>query len=283
MGTESILLGGDGAVARFAIGDGALTIIAGPCVIESEDQTMAVAKALKVLCVERGLSLVFKASFDKANRTSGASFRGPGLTEGLRILGDVRRQLGVPVTTDIHHPEHAAAVAEVVDLIQIPAFLCRQTDLLLAAGATGRPVNVKKGQFLAPWDMAPVIEKVRSGGAGGVMVTERGSSFGHNDLVVDFRGLAHMATMGVPVCFDATHSTQRPGSAGNATGGDRALAPLLARAAVGAGVDAVFLEVHPDPARARSDAATQQSLDGVGVTLSQLAQLHAVSRDLADA
>ena len=174
-------------------------------------------------------------------------------------------------------------MAEVVDLIQIPAFLCRQTDLLLAAGATGRPVNVKKGQFLAPWDMAPVIEKVRSGGAGGVMVTERGSSFGHNDLVVDFRGFGHMATMGVPVCFDATHSTQRPGSAGNATGGDRTLAPLLARAAVGAGVDAVFLEVHPDPARARSDAATQQSLDGVGVTLTQLARLHAVSRDLADA
>ena len=198
MGTESILLGGDGAVARFAIGDGALTIIAGPCVIESEDQTMAVAKALKVLCVERGLSLVFKASFDKANRTSGTSFRGPGLTEGLRILGDVRRQLGVPVTTDIHHPEHAAAVAEVVDLIQIPAFLCRQTDLLLAAGATGRPVNVKKGQFLAPWDMAPVIEKVRSGGAGGVMVTERGSSFGHNDLVVDFRGLATWRPWGSP-------------------------------------------------------------------------------------
>ena len=283
MSTESILLGGGPVVARCAIGDGALTIIAGPCVIESEQETLALARTLKATCGALGLQLIFKASFDKANRTSVRSFRGPGLSEGLRILSEVRRQIGVPITTDIHHPEQAAAVAEVVDLIQIPAFLCRQTDLLLAAGSTGRPVNIKKGQFLAPWDMAPAVEKVRSAGAEGVMLTERGTSFGHNDLVVDFRGLAHMSALGVPVCFDATHSTQKPGAAGDATGGERALAPMLARAAVGAGVDAVFMEVHPDPERARSDAATQQSVDGIQSTLKQLARLHAVTLALDDA
>jgi len=283
MTKESILLGGDGAVARRTLGDGTLTVIAGPCVIESEGQTLELAQALKSACDGLGLSLIFKASFDKANRTSVASFRGPGLGEGLRILGEVRRRLGVPITTDIHHPEQAAAVAAVADLIQIPAFLCRQTDLLVAAGSTGRPVNIKKGQFIAPWDMAPAIEKARGAGAGGVMLTERGTSFGHNDLVVDFRGLAHMAALGVPVCFDATHSTQKPGAMGDATGGERSLAPLLARAAVAAGVDAVFMEVHSDPDNARSDAATQQSVDGFGDTLAQLAKLHAISHALDDA
>lgn len=283
MSTNSIPLGGDGAVAHFTIGDGSLTVVAGPCVIESASQTLEVAQTLMTACASLGLQLVFKASFDKANRTSLNSYRGPGLLEGLEILGEVRRRIGVAVTTDIHHPEQAGPVAEVVDLLQIPAFLCRQTDLLLAAGETGRPVNIKKGQFLAPWDMAPAVQKVRSAGARGVMLTERGSSFGHNDLVVDFRGLAHMSALGVPVCFDATHSSQRPGSAGDVTGGDRDLAPLLARAAVGAGVDAVFLEVHPNPAQARSDAATQQALEGIHVTLRQLAQLHAVSRSVVDA
>ena len=283
MSTNSIPLGGDGAVAHFTIGDGSLTVVAGPCVIESASQTLEVAQTLMTACASLGLQLVFKASFDKANRTSLNSYRGPGLLEGLEILGEVRRRIGVAVTTDIHHPEQAGPVAEVVDLLQIPAFLCRQTDLLLAAGETGRPVNIKKGQFLAPWDMAPAVQKVRSAGARGVMLTERGSSFGHNDLVVDFRGFAHMSALGVPVCFDATHSSQRPGSAGDVTGGDRDLAPLLARAAVGAGVDAVFLEVHPNPAQARSDAATQQALEGIHVTLRQLARLHAVSRSVVDA
>jgi 2-dehydro-3-deoxyphosphooctonate aldolase (KDO 8-P synthase) len=283
MTVEPIQLGGDGAVARCAIGGGALVVIAGPCVIESAQQTLDLAETLKSACARVGLPFVFKASFDKANRTSGAAFRGPGLVEGLEVLADVRRRIGVPVTTDIHHPEQAAPVAEVVDLIQIPAFLCRQTDLLIAAGASGIPVNIKKGQFLAPWDMAPVVEKVRSAGRGGVMLTERGTSFGHNDLVVDFRGLAHMAALGVPVCFDATHSTQKPGAAGDATGGEREMAPMLARAAVGAGVDAVFLEVHPDPERARSDAATQQDVQGIGATLRQLAELDRITRALADA
>jgi len=276
-------MGLDGSVAPVTLGGSQVVLIAGPCVIESAEHTHRMAAQLKLLAEAAGLPFVFKASFDKANRTSVDGFRGPGADEGLRILGDVRKEVGVCVTTDIHDPHQAEHAAAVVDLVQIPAFLCRQTDLLIAAGRTGRPVNIKKGQFLAPWDMAAVVDKVRRGGDGGVVLTERGSSFGYNNLVVDFRGLAEMSRLGVPVCFDATHSTQRPGGLGHASGGDRDMAPLLARAAVGAGVDAIFLEVHDRPADAKSDAATQLPLDCVGPLLHALAELDQVSRRHADA
>ena len=273
-----IELGGDDGVARVVVGGPQVVLIAGPCVIESEAQVLETARALKTLSASAGLPFIFKASFDKANRTALHAHRGPGLFAGLQVLSTVRSDLGVPVTTDIHTVEQAEAVAGVVDLIQIPAFLCRQTDLLLAAGRTGRPVNIKKGQFVAPSDMRFAAEKVSSTGGAGVMLTERGTTFGHNDLVVDFRGLVEMASLGVPVCFDATHSCQKPGASAQGTGGVRAMAPVLARAAVAVGVDAVFFEVHPDPERALSDAATQQRIADMGAILSDLAALDAVSR-----
>ena len=241
--------------------------IAGPCVIESEEQTVALARALSRHAEERGLRFVFKASFDKANRTSLDSYRGPGLDEGLRILGAVKRATGCAVLTDVHLPAQVGPVAAVVDWIQIPAFLCRQTDLLVEAGRSGLPINVKKGQFLAPEAMIHAVDKVRSGGAKEVWVTERGTSFGHGDLVVDFRGVHTLTQAGLPVCFDATHSAQRPPTAGGGSGGRRAVVPTLARAAVAAGVDALFTEVHADPANARSDAATQWPLDRVAELL----------------
>jgi 2-dehydro-3-deoxyphosphooctonate aldolase (KDO 8-P synthase) len=240
-------------VGRAEVGPGhPLLLIAGPCVIEGEAQTLAAARKVAAVAERRGLPAVFKCSFDKANRTSGKSFRGPGLEQGLRVLARVKQETGLPVLTDVHEASQCAPVAEVVDVLQIPAFLCRQTDLLLAAGATGRAVNVKKGQFLAPSDMKNVVAKLLEAGCRDVLLTERGTTFGYHDLVVDFRGLVAMRKL-APVCFDATHSVQQPGGQGDRTGGDRLLAPPLARAAAAVGIDALFCEVHEDPDRALSD------------------------------
>jgi len=257
----------------YTVGAGRLTIIAGPCVAESAELCRTVADAMRGLCAEFGFDYVFKASFDKANRTSVASPRGLGLQEGLRIIDGVRREFEVPATTDIHLPDHAAAAAQAVDLLQIPAFLCRQSDLLEAAAATGLPVNVKKGQFLAPPETANIVAKLRAYGAAGVMLCERGTSFGYHALIVDFPGLETMRNLGVPVCFDATHSAQRPGGAGTASGGARETIPALIRAAVAVGVDALFMEVHPDPDRAWSDAATQWPLECAREVLAVVARL----------
>ena len=280
---STIQLGGVNGVPEIVLGGPGLVLIAGPCVIESEARTHRIAAGLKSAAAAAGIPFIFKASFDKANRTAVDGFRGPGIEEGMRILGDIRQELEVCITTDVHAPGQVDAVAEVVDMLQIPAFLCRQTDLLVAAGQTGCPVNIKKGQFQAPWDMGPAVEKVRSGGSGGVMLTERGSTFGYNNLVVDLRGLVQMAQLGVPVCFDATHSTQLPGAAGRSSGGDRTLAPVLARGAVGAGVDAIFLEVHDEPSEARSDSATQLALHTVEPLLKSLVALHEISRPFRSA
>lgn len=260
-------------VGPLTVGDGPLTIIAGPCMAESEELCHQVAEGLKPLCANLGFNYIFKASFDKANRTSSGSQRGVGLEAGLQILRSVKERHGLPVTTDIHLPEHAAACAPVVDVLQIPAFLCRQSDLLEAAAMTGRPVNVKKGQFLAPWDAKNIVDKLRGFGASGIILTERGTTFGYNTLVVDMPGLETMRSFGVPVCFDGTHSAQRPGGAGTASGGNRDAIPALVRAAVAVGVDALFLEVHPKPAEALSDSATQWPLDRAEELLSQVAAI----------
>lgn len=242
------------AIGNATFGGGQpFALIAGPCVIEGRDHTLRHAEALQRICTEARVPLVFKSSFDKANRTSGGAFRGCGLDEGLAILAAVKSRLGLPVLTDVHEIGHCAPAAEVVDCLQIPAFLCRQTDLLIAAAHTGKPVNVKKGQFVAPEDMANVVRKLASSGAAGVALTERGTSFGYHMLVNDMRGLPVMRRMGVPVVFDATHSVQLPGGLGNASGGQREFVEPLARAAVAVGVDALFLEVHPEPERAPSD------------------------------
>ena len=233
-------------------GDGQLLLIAGPCVIEGEEFALRHARRIAGIAQKHGVPAIFKCSFDKANRTSGKSYRGPGLKEGLRVLAKVKQETGLPVLTDVHAEEQCAPAAEVVDVLQIPAFLCRQTNLLLAAGRTGRAVNVKKGQFLAPEDMKNVVAKLAEVGCTDVLLTERGASFGYHNLVVDMRGLVTMRQF-APVCFDATHSVQRPGSQGNSTGGDRTLAPPLARAAAAVGIDALFCEVHEDPDQALSD------------------------------
>ena len=240
-------------VGRAEVGPGhPLLLIAGPCVIEGETQTIAAARKVADVAQRHGLPAVFKCSFDKANRTSGKSFRGPGLSEGLRVLARVKQETGLPVLTDVHESGQCAKVAEVADVLQIPAFLSRQTDLLLAAGATGRAVNVKKGQFLAPDDMGNVVAKLAEAGCRDVLLTERGTTFGYHELVVDFRSLLTMRAF-APVCFDATHSVQRPGGQGDRSGGNRELAPPLARAAAAVGIDALFCEVHEDPDRALSD------------------------------
>jgi 2-dehydro-3-deoxyphosphooctonate aldolase (KDO 8-P synthase) len=262
-------------IGSLRLGEGQpLALIAGPCVIESEAHTLFMARSLAEITRAAGVALIFKASFDKANRTSGSSFRGPGLIDGLRILAEVQRQVGVPVTTDIHEPSQAGPAAAVVDLLQIPAFLVRQTDLLVAAGATGRPVNLKKAQHQAAADLGPAAEKVLSAGAPGVMLTERGTTFGYRDLVVDFRNLPAMRALGYPVCFDATHSVQQPGAHGDRSGGQRALAPVLARAAVAVGVDAIFAEVHDRPEDALSDPATQLRLSDLAADLQSWVRLH---------
>jgi len=240
-------------VGRAEVGPGhPLLLIAGPCVIEGEAPTLAAARKVADVAQRQGLPAVFKCSFDKANRTSGKSFRGPGLTQGLRVLAQVKQETGLPVLTDVHEVAQCAPAAEVADVLQIPAFLCRQTDLLLAAASTGRAINVKKGQFLAPADMKNVVAKLLEAGCRDVLLTERGVTFGYHDLVVDFRGLVVLRKI-APVCFDATHSVQQPGGQGDRTGGDRALAPPLARAAAAVGIDALFCEVHENPDRALSD------------------------------
>jgi len=253
------------------VGGGApLVLIAGPCVIESRDAALRHAERLAELAARAGVPLIYKSSFDKANRTALASFRGIGLDEGLAILAEVRGTTGLPVLTDVHEKEQIAAVAEVVDVLQTPAFLCRQTDFIVAVAAAGRPVNLKKGQFLSPWEMEQVVTKARSTGNQDLLVCERGFAFGYNNLVADFRALPVLAATGCPVVFDATHSVQQPGGQGTASGGDRRFVAPLARAAVAAGVDAVFMEVHEDPSRARSDGATSVPLAELPALLAQL-------------
>lgn len=250
-----------------------LVVIAGPCMAESLDICSQVAETMKALCQERGLSYVFKASYDKANRTSAGSARGLGMDQGLAILQQIGQTYGLATTTDIHLPEQASPVAQVADLLQIPAFLCRQSDILEAAAQTGKPVNVKKGQFLAPWDTKNIVDKLTAFGSKGIMLTERGTTFGYNTLIVDMPGLETMRSFGHPVCFDATHSAQRPGAGGTVTGGARESIPAMARAAVAVGIDALFLEVHPDPDRALSDAATQWPLHRAAELLDQVAAI----------
>ena len=261
--------------------DQSFFLIAGPCVIESRDHSRFMAASLRDLAEARGIPFIFKASFDKANRTSLKSYRGSAMAEGLDILSEVRSRFGIPVLTDVHESAQCAPVAEAVDVLQIPAFLCRQTDLLIAAAATGCPVNVKKGQFLAPWDLVHAVEKVRSvAGAGPVWVTERGSSFGYGNLVVDFQAFPHLRRTGCPVIFDATHSVQKPGALGSSTGGAREMIPTLARAAATA-VDGFFFEVHEEPSRALSDGANALRLDQFGALLDQLLVIWRASRAAA--
>jgi 2-dehydro-3-deoxyphosphooctonate aldolase (KDO 8-P synthase) len=250
-----------------------LFVIAGPCVIESESMCLEIAAHLKTVCDQLGIVYVFKASFDKANRSSNASFRGPGMAEGLAVLKRVKDQVGVPVLTDIHEPDQAAEAARFVDILQVPAFLARQTDLLLACGKTGLTINIKKGQFMSPQEMSLAIEKVRSTGNENMLLTERGTFFGYNRLVNDFTSLAIMKSLGKPVVFDITHSTQQPAGLGSTSGGNPQYSPLLARAAVAAGVDGLFLECHPDPKNAKSDAATVMDLTAVEPLLRQCVKI----------
>jgi 2-dehydro-3-deoxyphosphooctonate aldolase (KDO 8-P synthase) len=240
-----------------------LFVIAGPCVIESQELSLQVARHVKGVCEKLGIGYTFKASFDKANRSGGGSFRGPGISAGLAVLEQVKKQVGVPVLTDVHESDQAAEAAQVVDILQVPAFLARQTDLLLACGRTGKTINVKKGQFMSPQEMGLVVEKIRSTGNSNILLTERGTFFGYNRLVNDFTGLAVMKSLKVPVVFDVTHSTQQPAGLGNTSGGNPQYSALLARAAVAAGVDGLFLECHPDPRNAKSDAATMLGLEEV--------------------
>jgi 2-dehydro-3-deoxyphosphooctonate aldolase (KDO 8-P synthase) len=261
-------------VKQFEVGDGSLTIIAGPCLAESLGMCQEVAGVMVEACEKLGLNYIFKASFDKANRTSGGSVRGFGMDEGLSIISSIGSQFGLPTTTDIHLPDQAVPVAKVVDVLQIPAFLCRQSDILESAALTGKPVNVKKGQFLAPQDTKNIVAKLDSFHSKGIMLTERGTTFGYNTLIVDMPGLEVMRSYGVPVCFDATHSAQRPGGAGTATGGVRESIPAMVRAAVAVGIDALFLEVHPDPDKALSDSATQWKLSRVMEILEPAVAIH---------
>ncbi len=265
-------------VRNIPIGPGhPLVLIAGPCVLESRDLAFQIAESVSRLAAELGIPYIFKGSFDKANRTSVTAFRGPGLYEGLGILTAVREAFNVPVCTDFHEADQAGVVAKSVDLLQIPAFLCRQTDMLLAAAETGKPTSVKKGQFLSPWDMKNVVDKFTAGGNGQLMLVERGASFGYNNLVVDMRSLAVMREYGYPVIYDATHSLQLPGGAGTATGGQREYLPALVRAATAVGVDALFMEVHPDPVRGLSDATTMWPLDQLRGVLEMALHMDAVS------
>ncbi|MCK9375102.1 MAG: 3-deoxy-8-phosphooctulonate synthase [Syntrophobacterales bacterium] len=269
------------AIADFWVGKGDLVMIAGPCVIESAAATLAIARTLKDYATELNLHLIFKASFDKANRTSLSSYRGPGLSAGLEILARVKAEVGLPVLSDVHQVADVAPAAAVLDVLQIPAFLCRQTDLLVAAAQTGRAVNIKKGQFLAPWDLAPAVDKVFSTGNRRLLLTERGASFGYNNLVVDFRSLPIMRGLGCPVVLDVTHSVQLPGGQGTCSGGQREYIPLLARAGVAAGVDALFMEVHPDPAHALCDGPNSLPLDEVLPLWRRLKALHQLVREQA--
>ena len=259
---------------KFTIGDGKLTLFGGPCLAESLEICLETARFLRDLCGELGINYVFKASYDKANRSSGASVRGPGLEKGLEILAEVKRTCGVPVITDIHESEEAEKVARVADILQIPAFLCRQTDLLHAAGRTGKPVNIKKGQFMAPEDMKGALGKVNETGNRKVLLTERGSSFGYHNLVVDMRSLVTMRSLGTPVVFDATHSVQLPGGLGNASGGQREFVRPLARAAAAIGIDVLFAEVHPCPDKALSDGPNSLDFELAETVIKEVKLIH---------
>ncbi|HWP24455.1 MAG TPA: 3-deoxy-8-phosphooctulonate synthase [Candidatus Binatia bacterium] len=267
-------------VGAIEIGGGApLAVIAGPCVIESRDSALRHAAALKEKADRIGVPYIFKSSYDKANRSSAESFRGPGLEKGLEILAEVKQKIGAPVLTDVHEIDQVEPAAEVVDILQIPAFLCRQTDFVIAVARSGKVVNVKKGQFLAPWDMGNVVEKIRSTGNEQILLTERGASFGYNHLVSDMRSLVVMRELGYPVVFDATHSLQLPGGLGNASGGERKYIPALARAGVAVGIDALFMEVHEDPDRAKSDGPNSLDLKDFEDVLKSVKQIDALVKE----
>ncbi len=262
------------SAGKVTFGGGDLAVVAGPCVLEDRDLALFIAERVSGICERLKMPYIFKASFDKANRTSIHSFRGPGLEKGLQWLADIRNSIGCPVLTDIHLPGQAKTAAEVVDILQIPAFLCRQTDLVVAAAATGKVVNIKKGQFLAPADMGQAVSKCLEAGNDKVILCERGSSFGYGQLVVDMRSLFIMRSLGYPVMFDATHSVQMPGAQGTSSGGDRRFVPVLARAAAAAGIDALFLETHPDPDSAKSDGPNMVALDSLETLLERVLAIH---------
>ena len=267
------------SIGSFRVGDGEKPLlIAGPCVIESPELALSIAESIARLPVVREFNFVFKASYLKDNRSSGSSFRGPGVEEGLRTLENVRTKVGCPVLSDVHDVSEVAAAAHVLDVLQIPAFLSRQSSLIEAAGASGKPVNIKKGQFLAPEDMQNVVEKIRAAGARSVLLTERGTSFGYHDLVVDFRGFVRMRDSGCPVIFDVTHSLQRPGGLGRSSGGEPALAPMMARAAAAVPVDGFFIETHPNPSQAKSDAAAMLPFDQLPALLERVVRILAAVR-----
>lgn len=262
-------------VKDFFVGQGQpLTIMCGPCVIEGEDHAMECAGQLKEMFLKAGISFVYKSSYDKANRSAYASFRGPGIDEGLRILERVKKEFDLPVVTDVHSPEEAKAAGQVCDIIQIPAFLCRQTDLVVAAAQTGVVVSVKKGQFMAPWDMNNVINKIVAAGNEKIILIDRGTSFGYNNLVSDMRAIPIMQQMGYPVCYDATHSVQLPGGQGETSGGQREFIPILAKAALAAGADCLFMEAHPEPSKAKSDASSVLDFQALPLLLRQLKNLY---------
>jgi 2-dehydro-3-deoxyphosphooctonate aldolase (KDO 8-P synthase) len=263
-------------VDKVSFGTGSLSFLLGPCVVESDKHALFMARSIKEICDRVRVDIVYKSSFDKANRSSAESFRGEGMEFGLDVLRRVKEEVGVPVITDIHEPWQAEKVAEVADILQIPAFLCRQTDLLVAAARTGKAVNVKKGQFLAPWDAKNIVEKLRSAGCEKILLTERGASFGYNNLVVDLRSFPIMRSFGVPVVFDVTHSLQLPGGLGKATGGQSEYIENFARAGVACGVDAVFMEVHDNPAKAPSDGPNQLPLDRLEKLLIKLKEIHSI-------
>ncbi len=270
----------DSVIWNALNGSRQLSLIAGPCVIESEQLCLAVAKSLKRTCAKLGINYIFKSSYDKANRSSGESFRGPGLKGGLEILARIRRDAGVPVLTDVHTEEQVQAAAEIVDVLQIPALLCRQTDLIAAAAGTGKIVNIKKGQFLSPPEMGSVVKKAVAAGARKLLLTERGTTFGYNNLVADMRSIPILRELGFPVIFDATHSVQLPGAGGDRSGGEREFAPVLARCAVAAGVNGLFIETHPDPDHALSDGPNMIPLAQMPALLSGLVKLHGAVRKI---
>lgn len=268
-------------VKDFVIGKGSpFALISGPCVIESEELSLSVAGTLKDLCESLGINFIFKSSYDKANRLSVSTYRGPGLVKGLKILEKVKNHFNIPIFTDVHTPEEATAAGEVCDILQIPAFLCRQTDLVLAAGRTGKIVNLKKGQFMAPWDMKNIIEKVLSTGNDNILLTDRGTSFGYNNLVSDMRAIPIMQKMGFPVCFDGAHSVQLPGGGGSISGGQREFIPTLCRAAVASGCNCIYVEAHPNPAEAKSDPHSQFPLNEMRPFLEQLKAIYDVVNEV---
>ncbi len=262
-------------IKNFKIGSGqSLIMMSGPCVIESEEHCLEAAETLKQMFTKHGVDLIFKSSYDKANRSSYHSFRGPGIQEGLRILQRVQQELDLPVITDVHSPEEAALAGEVCEILQIPAFLCRQTDLVVAAAQTGAIINIKKGQFLAPWDMKNVVDKITAAGNDKIILTDRGTTFGYNQLISDMRSIPLMQRLNYPVCYDATHSVQKPGGLGHQSGGEREFIPLLAKAALAAGADCLFMESHPHPAQAKSDAETVMDFKELERLLPEFKQLY---------